>query len=173
MRKITILTMASAMFAVACSEPSSPVVNSGSAINYVKGTPGSGSSAFDAAAISASGIGELVVTWKQGGIGNNDVDYRLAGERTLTWACYNGGDNHPKAQNKTAFTDNFEAGFSRESTNGQISSSFTLALPASPLFCPAGQVVRLARAAYSNVEFGSIAPQVIDAVLNPDAVVWP
>jgi hypothetical protein len=174
MRKISILAAAATMLAVACTEPSSPVVNSTSPeVSYTKDAPGSGSGNFVYANASASSIGELVISFKQSGVGNNNVTYRVDANRTLTWACYNNGQNHPKAQNKTASSSPVAQEVTLQSNNGQIEASITVALPASPLFCPSGQESRLFSAVYSGITFAETAPEVNAATLNITTVNWP
>lgn len=85
-------------------------------------------------------------------LGQQLVNCTLSAGATATYACINGGGNHPKATNK-------------ESVNGPLSSpTFSKRLKtdaykprASPrsapstLQCPSGQTFVLARVSYSNI----------------------
>jgi hypothetical protein len=174
MRKISILAAAATMLAVACTEPSSPVVNSTSP--EVRYTAGSGSSSFDYANVSVYPLntGELQISWSQHGVGNGDINYALSGTRSITWACYNNGENHPKAQNKTTVGGNFTQAFTASADrNGKVIETETVPLPASPLTCPGTQENRLQRVVYSGLNFQETAPVVQTAALNTTSLTWP
>lgn len=107
---------------------------------------------------SASGpnaTGQLVVSWKEAGLGNNVlIEYvAAAANSTATYACINGGERHPQATNKESFSGPVTARGTFESgKNGSISESLTLDPPGPEGFtCPPGQRRVLADVSYSGV----------------------
>ena len=96
----------------------------------------------------------LVVTWKEAGLGNDvTIHYVASANATAQYACINGGGNHPKATNKTTVngpvsaSGNFSSG-----KNGSIDGSLTLSPPGAGGFtCPSGQRLVLAQVIYSSV----------------------
>lgn len=109
------------------------------------------------ASVPTSGplAGALVVSWKEAGLGANElIAYSLTADiSSATYACINGGGNHPSASNKETVTDPVSATGSVSSTkSGQITASLA-AGPPSPgdLVCPGGQKMVLASVTYSNI----------------------
>lgn len=107
--------------------------------------------------VSASGpnaAGQLVVSFKEAGLGDNQlISYRASADATATYACINGGGNHPKATNKESFSGPVEAtGTFSSGKNGSISQSLTLNPPGPGSFtCPPGQRRVLADVSYTDV----------------------
>jgi hypothetical protein len=108
---------------------------------------------FIRASASVDNAGDLVVSWKEAGLGNNQlIDYLASADATGFYACINGGGKHPQAANKEAF----EGPVSGEGTfssgkNGQITASLTVPPPAPTLDCPPGQRLVLACVTYSDI----------------------
>jgi hypothetical protein len=108
---------------------------------------------FINASASVDNAGNLVVSWKEAGLGDNQlIDYTASADANGFYACINGGGKHPQAANKEAF----EGPVSGEGTfssgkNGQITASLTVSPPPSTLDCPNGQRLVLACVTYSNV----------------------
>ena len=107
--------------------------------------------------VSASALitsGNLVVSWKEAGLGNNLlITYIASANATATYACINGGGNHPQAANKETVngpvsgTGTFDSG-----KNGQITANLTLNPPSAGSFsCPGGQKLKLAFVSYTNI----------------------
>src|SRR6266516_4764288 len=80
---------------------------------------------FFSASGSVADNGALQVSWDEAGVGNNTVNYTLSAQSSATYACINGGGNHPKAANK-------------QSVNG-------------PLTSPSGQTFVLACVSYTDI----------------------
>jgi hypothetical protein len=106
---------------------------------------------------SASGpnsAGQLLVSFKEAGLGNNQlITYVASADSTATYACINGGGNHPKAANKETVSGPVSAtGTFSSGKNGTISRSLTLDPPSAGSFsCPPGQRLVLAAVSYTNV----------------------
>ena len=102
---------------------------------------------------SVANNGDLIVSWKEAGLGDNQlIHYQASADASGFYACINGGGKHPQAANKEAF----EGPVSGEGTfssgkNGQITASLDIAPPPSPLTCPNGQRLVLACVTYANV----------------------
>lgn len=108
---------------------------------------------FIRAEASLSG-NNLVVSWKEAGLGDNqNIDYVASATATATYVCVNGGGANPSAANKTTVTAPVSAsGTFSSGKNGQITASLTISPPGSGGFsCPPGQQLRLASATYSGV----------------------
>jgi hypothetical protein len=96
--------------------------------------------------------GALVVSWDEAGLGNGDINYTLAADASATYACINGGGNHPKASNKETVHGQVTAGGSFQSKNGRVQASLTTGpLSAGSFACPSGQTLVLACVSYSGI----------------------
>jgi hypothetical protein len=95
--------------------------------------------------------GALVVSWDESGLGNGNVTYSLTADATATYACINGGGNHPKATNKETKSGQVTAGGSFKTKNGRVQGSLTTGpLSAGSFSCPSGQTLVLACVSYTN-----------------------
>jgi len=103
---------------------------------------------------STENLGDLVVSFKEAGLGNNAlIDYTAAADGTATYACINGGGNHPSASNKETVSGPVSAnGQFSSGKNGTISQSLTIEEPGPGSFsCPSGQTFVLADVSFKNV----------------------
>jgi len=107
---------------------------------------------FMSASASVNNNGALVVSWDEAGLGNGNIDYTVTSDATATYACINGGGNHPKAANKATVNGDVTANGSFQSKNGRVRASLT-AGPLGPgnFSCPSGQSLVLAGVSYSNI----------------------
>jgi len=120
--------------------------------------------AFGAAALATSGAhffsssrsvaddGALVVSWDEAGVGQQQVNYLLTANATATYACINGGGNHPKASNKEDVSGPLaspETGFQPD--NGRVQGTLSVGPLPSELDCPPGQTFVLACVSYSDI----------------------
>lgn len=98
-------------------------------------------------------VGELVVSWKEAGLGNNQlISYYAGADASGFYACINGGGQHPQATNKEAFEGPVSgSGTFSSGQNGQVTASLTISPPSSTLDCPNGQSLVLACVTYSNI----------------------
>ncbi len=113
--------------------------------------------------------GQLVANIDEGGLGNENVDYHIPWSASATWACINGGGNHPKASNKETVSSQGATDVSLQAKNGRVQASVPVfGTPPGPgsFSCPSGQSLVLARVSYSvtiedqtnNVTAGPFTP---------------
>ena len=81
------------------------------------------------------------------------IHYTAAGDGTATYACINGGGNHPSASNKVTAQGPVSAtGTFPSVKNGSITASLTIEEVGPGNFsCPGGQSLVLASVAYAGV----------------------
>lgn len=108
---------------------------------------------FNQASARLSGT-DLVVSWKESGLGNNQqINYTASAQATATYVCVNNGGKNPSAQNKETVSGPVSAtGTFSSGKNGSISQSLTLHPPSQGAFsCPSGQSLELAEVSYTSV----------------------
>lgn len=96
----------------------------------------------------------LTATFKEAGLGaNQNIDYVLSADATVTYVCVNRGGANPSASNKTTVSGPVTAaGTFNSGKNGQITASLTLQPPGPGDFdCPRGQSLEIAQVTYTNV----------------------
>jgi hypothetical protein len=94
----------------------------------------------------------VVVTFREAGLGNGDVTIRATANATANYACYNNGGRNPSAANKRTINATVSASSVFEPKNGSVRGSLTLTPPGPGDFsCPPGQTLRLDSVTYSNV----------------------
>ena len=122
---------------------------------------------FQSATSSVGSNGALTVSFDERGLGNGNIDYTLTGDATATWACFNGGGNHPQAANKETETNPVVEEGSFESKNGRVVASLTTDPPTTTFTCPSGQRLRLASISYTDLvltdETNDVSTSVADA----------
>jgi len=108
---------------------------------------------FISASASIGNGGVLVVSWKEAGLGDNQlIAYTVSADATATYVCVNGGNHNPSASNKTTVSGPVSASGSFSSgKNGNITASLSAAPPSAPDFCPNGQKTELALVTYTNI----------------------
>lgn len=107
---------------------------------------------FMSATSAVNNVGKLVVTFDEAGVGQQTVDLSLTANGNATYACLNGGGNHPKAANKESVTGPVSGSGSFAPTkNGRVSGSLEAGPPASNLTCPSGQTFVIACVSYTNI----------------------
>ncbi len=110
---------------------------------------------FFSATGSVSASGALVVNFDEAGLGNisGEVAYTLTADASATYACINGGSNHPKASNKENLNGPLSADGSFPPTNnGRVIASLSAGpISAGSFSCPSGQRLVLANVAYTNI----------------------
>jgi len=124
-------------------------------------------SASDAVVTTGTDAGDLVVSFKEAGLGNNvTINYTASGGGSATYACINGGGNHPSASNKVTNQGPVSAsGAFNSGKNGSITASLTLEeVGAGTFSCPGGQSLVLGSVSYSGVTLTddtntSVAPE--------------
>jgi len=96
----------------------------------------------------------LVVSWKEAGLGDNQqIHYTANADATATYVCVNNGGANPSASNKTTVSGPVSAsGTFSSGKNGNINGSLTLNPPGPGGFsCPHGQKLEVASVSYTNV----------------------
>ena len=110
---------------------------------------------FLKASASLASDGDLTVSFKEAGLGNNLlITYVASANTTAEYACINNGGKHPQAANKETVTEPVSAtGTFSSGKNGTISQSLTLEPPGPGDFtCPSGQTLTFVSVSYSNVQ---------------------
>jgi hypothetical protein len=109
---------------------------------------------FFSATGSVADNGALQVSWDEAGVGNAEVFYTLSTDASATYACINGGGNHPKAANKQSVNGPLTSpSIGEQPQNGRVTVTNAISLGplASTLTCPSGQTFVLACVSYTNI----------------------
>ena len=108
---------------------------------------------FIRASASLNNDGTLTVSFKEAGLGTNQlITYVATADATATYVCVNRGGANPSAQNKTTVAGPVSAtGTFSSGKNGQVTASLDLSPPPSDISCPPGQSLELAEVSYTNV----------------------
>jgi hypothetical protein len=109
---------------------------------------------FFSASGSVADSGALQVSWDEAGVGNALVNYTLSTDASATYACINGGGNHPKAANKQSVNGPLTSpstGFQPENGRVTVTNAISLGPLGSTLVCPSGQTFVLACVSYTNI----------------------
>lgn len=103
---------------------------------------------------SLDSAGNLVCSFKEAGLGTtlSTATISCSASASATWACLNGGGNHPKAANKETFSGEVSQSGNFPVRNGQTTGSLTVNPPGPDGFsCPSGQRLVLAEVSYTNI----------------------
>ena len=103
---------------------------------------------------SVAGNGALHVSWDEAGVGNAQVNYTLSAQSNATYACINGGGNHPKASNKQSVNGPLTSpntGFQPENGRVKVTNGISVGPLPSTLTCPSGQTFVLACVSYTDI----------------------
>lgn len=136
----------------------------------VAGVASADSPHFLKASASLSG-GNLVCSFKEAGLGTiSSTSVTCSADASATYACINGGGNHPKAANKETVTAPVSGGGDFPVRNGQTTGDITVGPPGPGGFaCPNGQELVLAAVSYTNItlsgEAGDVALGDLSATL--------
>jgi hypothetical protein len=108
---------------------------------------------FIRASASLNANGTLTVSFKEAGLGTNQlITYVASADATATYVCVNRGGANPSASNKTTVAGPVSAtGQFSSGKNGSVSASLTISPPPSNISCPGGQSLQLASVSYTNV----------------------
>jgi hypothetical protein len=106
---------------------------------------------FISASAARSGD-NLVVKWKEAGLGDNlNIDYVASATATRVDSCVNGGNKVPSDPKKTTTVAQTNAAGTFSVKNGSVNGSLTLTPPATTLSCPSGQKATLFSLSYTDV----------------------
>jgi hypothetical protein len=130
----------------------------------------SGAHFFNVAS-SVTDAGSLIVSYDEAGVGNATVNYTInIDNASATYACINGGGNHPKATNKETVSGGLTIGFSVDPKNGRVTNATSPPIgPQSQgsFVCPSGQQLVLASVSYTGITLTDTTNGISTAV--PDA----
>lgn len=93
----------------------------------------------------------LVVSFKEAGLGNQNITIEASALATRTDQCVNKGGNVPSDPKKTTSSTTVKASGVFSPKNGSVNGSLTLTPPATTLRCPGGQRATLVSLSYTNV----------------------
>lgn len=109
---------------------------------------------FINASASINSAGALACSFKEAGLGTtvSTENVSCSADGSATYACINGGSNHPKASNKETVNGPLTGGGTFPVRNGSVTGSITLG-PIGPggFTCPNGQSLVLASVSYTNI----------------------
>ena len=113
----------------------------------------SGAHFFKDTSASVNDNGSLSIFIDEAGVGQVTVNYKISGPDSATYACINGGNNHPKAANKATVFSTVAASVSESPLNGRVNATISpvAGTPPGPgsFSCPSGQTLVLAAVSYS------------------------
>jgi len=127
---------------------------------------------FVSADDSINSDGALVASWKEAGLGNNQlITYELSADASATCNCVTKSGQCPSAANKQVITEPVSAmGTFSSGKNGQISQSLTAGPPtcgaSSPPTCGGGQTFKLVSVTYANIELEDQTNQIFATTLQ-------
>jgi hypothetical protein len=130
------------------------------------GVPAATAQSFISATAATSGD-ELVVSFTEGGLGDNQsIDYEASTNVTATEVCVTRGGVHPAGKNQTTDVLGAEtAPGTFTSVNDQVTGMLTLIPPPfTPFTCPSGQGLREARVVYQNVSITDKTNDVTESI---------
>ena len=124
----------------------------------------SGAHFFKDTSASVANSGALSVHIDEAGLGDGvTTNYTLTAQATATYACINGGGNHPKAANKETFNREVSGGASFQAKNGRVQADMSVGpISAGSFKCPSGQRLVLAAVSYSNIVLTDTSNSVTD-----------
>jgi hypothetical protein len=116
---------------------------------------------------SIDSSGALVVSFDEAGVGTSSITYSLTSDATATYACINGGNNHPKAANKATLSDDVSGGGTFEPKQGRATGSVSAGpLSAGSFSCPSGQRLVLASVSYTSIVLTDTQNSVSTTIVN-------
>jgi hypothetical protein len=121
---------------------------------------------FTRASASLNANGTLTVSFKEAGLGTNQlINYTASADATATYVCVNRGGGNPSASNKTTVAGPVSAsGTFSSGKNGQVTASLTISPPPSDISCPPGQSLELASVSYTNVTITDTTNNVSESI---------
>lgn len=144
-----------------------PLAIAALAIWPVAASATSGAHFFKDTTASVTSTGALSVYIDEAGLGTANVNYTLSASASATYACINGGGNHPKAANKETVVGQVRTGASFQPKNGRVQASMTAGpLSAGSFSCPSGQTLVLAAVSYKNIVLTDTTNNVTDNLAN-------
>jgi hypothetical protein len=116
---------------------------------------------FLKATASLDSSGNLICSFKEAGLGSTvtTATVRCSADASATYACINGGGNHPQAANKETVAAQVGKSDTFPVRNGQTTGSITVNPPGPGNFsCPGGQRLVLAAVSYTGIAVSGPGP---------------
>jgi hypothetical protein len=110
------------------------VVGLGLTVGFGAGVASAGPHFDGSEALSIASNGDLTATFREVGLGNEDVTYVFSANASLTCQCVGKSGNCPQAANKATFSVAVSSATTLTPENGHIDGSLTLTAPS----CPTG-----------------------------------
>jgi hypothetical protein len=124
----------------------------GLAVDPMAASASSGAHFSPDTSASVADSGALSVFIDEAGLGTANVNYSMKAGTSATYACLNGGGNHPKAASKETVVAQVSVGSSFQAKNGRVQATMTAGPPSPGSFsCSSGQTLVLAAVSYSNI----------------------
>ena len=99
--------------------------------------------------------GDLVVKFKETGLGDAETNYSFSATATVTCTCVTRSGNCPSAANKQTFDQDVSQEASFSPKNGSVSATITITAPecpdSSPPTCGGGQRFELSAISYTEI----------------------
>lgn len=119
---------------------------------------------FISASAARSGD-NLVVKWKEAGLGDNlRIDYEASATATREDSCVNKGGNIPEDPKKTTTVAQVKAAGTFDVKNGSVNGTLTLSPPPTTLTCPKGQTATLISLTYTNVSITDLTNGITEPI---------
>lgn len=117
-----------------------------------------GSAHFVRGPDASLGSPEVVITWKEAGLGDTvSVDYLATATAAARYQCVNRGGKCPSAANKEEVFGNVSApGTFSSGKNGSINGSLSIQPPVGPMVCPGNQIKVLTAVSYTNLTLADL-----------------
>jgi hypothetical protein len=94
----------------------------------------------------------LIVSFREAGLGNRDVTLVASAQATAVYQCINNGGKNPSAENKHSVVASVTNVGTFTPKNGSVRGSLTLVPPGPGNFsCPSGQTLTLISVTYTSV----------------------
>lgn len=163
-RLIGLLSLGTAALLAGCSsEPTAPGLAPSATAALTSKVPKPGAHFLSVGAM-LDGT-DLVVTFREAGLGVGDVTESAMATATALYACRNNGGQFPNDPKKQLLSGPVSAtGTFPVAKNGSVIGSLTLSIPASTLVCPNGQHVVLASFGYTEVSITDVTNAVSEAI---------
>lgn len=110
--------------------------------------------------------GDLTVSWKEAGLGNNqNINYTAGATSALaTYHCFNPAGQCPNADNKQDVAGPaLASGTFNSGQNGSINGSLTASPPAATFSCPPGQTMVLTEVTYSGIQVRDVTNNIVES----------
>ena len=133
------------------------------AILPIAASASEGAHFFSDTTASIASSGALIVHIDEAGLGTGETNYSLTAEASATYACINGGGNHPKAANKETFNEELSVGTTQKPKHGRVQADMSAGpLSAGSFTCPGGQKLVLAAVSYTHIVLTDTSNNVTD-----------